>query len=160
MEVRRIAAVEAEKNFHKLTEYYFHNSRACSCMEHFSFSEAEDKIRSMIRHMWEGSAIVYGCFDDTELFGYLWAYEIRFREENRIYVSEVYVDHSHRGQGFGTMLLQAVEAEAKERRIPALYIHAEADNTGAIRLYERFGFSTERVQFRKSLVGQDYGNWK
>lgn len=160
MEVRKITVVEAEKNFHKLAEYYFHNSRACSCMEHFSLSEAEDKIQTMIGHLRDGSAIVYGCFDDTELFGYLWAYEIHFREENRIYVSEVHVNHSHRGQGFGTMLLQAVEAEAKERKVPALYIHAEADNTGAIRLYERFGFSMERVQLRKSLTSQDYGNWK
>lgn len=152
--------MEAEENFHKLTEYYYHNSRACSCMEHFAFPEAEDKIRSMIGHLQDGSAIVYGCFDDSELFGYLWAYEICFREERRIYVSEVHIEGRYRGQGFGTMLLQAVEAEAKERKVPALYIHAEADNTGAIRLYERFGFSMERVQLRKSLAGQDYGNWK
>ena len=35
--------------------------------------------------------------------------------------------------------------------VPALYIHAEADNAGAIRLYEREGYRMERVQLRKPL---------
>ena len=114
--------------------------------------EAEAKIRSMITHMADGSAIVYGVFDGEVLQGYLWAYEVQFREERRVYVSEVYVDQRLRGQGFGTQLLEVAEAEARDRGIPALYIHTEASNTGAIRLYERFGFRMERVQLRKALI--------
>ena len=142
---------EAEANFRTLTEYYSTNSRACSCLEHFTMEEAEAKIRSMIAHMEDGSAIVYGVFDGEVLQGYLWAYEVQFREERRVYVSEVHVDQSLRGQGFGTLLLEAAETEARDRGIPALYIHTEASNIGAIRLYERFGFKMERVQLRKAL---------
>ena len=142
---------EAEANFRTLTEYYFTNSRACSCLEHFTMEEAEAKIRSMIAHMADGSAIVYGVFDGQTVLGYLWAYEVQFREERRVYVSEVHVDQSLRGQGFGMLLLEAAETEARNRGIPALYIHTEANNTGAIRLYERFGFRMERVQLRKAL---------
>lgn len=160
MEIRKITAAEAEENFHKLSDYYYCNSRACSCMEHFSFSEAEEKIRSMISHLRGGSAIVYGCFEGARLYGYLWAYEIFFREERRLYVSEVYVEESCRGHGIGTLLLEAAQQEALERGIPALYIHTEAVNAGAIRLYERFGFSMERVQLRKVLGGQDEGTGK
>ena len=144
---------EAEANFRTLTEYYFSNSRACSCLEHFTMEEAEAKIRSMIAHMADGLAIVYGVFDGQALLGYLWAYEVQFREERRVYVSEVHVDQSLRGQGFGTLLLEAAETEARDRGIPALYIHTEARNIGAIRLYERFGFQMERVQLRKSVNG-------
>ena len=151
MEVRKMTVAEAEDGFQTLKDYYYRNSRACSCLEHFSMQEAEAKIRSMIAHMADGSAIVYGCFDGTTLFGYLWAYEMQFREERRVYISEVHVDRSLRGEGFGTMLLEAAEAEARKRGIPALYIHTEADNVGAIRLYERFGFQIERVQLRKPL---------
>ena len=115
--------------------------------------EAEAKIRSMIAHMADGSAIVYGVFDGQTVCGYLWAYEVQFREERRVYVSEVHVDENLRGQGFGTMLLEAAEAEAVDRGISALYIHAEANNPGAIRLYERFGFQMERVQLRKPVNG-------
>ena len=148
-----MTVAEAESNFRTLTEYYFSNSRVCSCLEHFTVEEAEAKIRSMIAHMADGSAIVYGIFDGQKAYGYLWAYEVQFREERRVYVSEVHVDECLRGQGFGTLLLEAAEAEARDRGIPALYIHTEADNTGAIRLYERFGFRMERVQLRKSLDG-------
>ena len=153
MVVRRMTVAEAESNFRTLTEYYFSNSRACSCLDHFSEEEAEGKIRSMIAHMEDDSAIVYGVFDGGQVRGYLWAYEMQFREERRVYVSEVYVDLSVRGQGFGTAMLEAVEAEARERGIPALYIHTEASNCGAIRLYENFGFQRERVQLRKALNG-------
>ena len=148
-----MTVAEAEASFRILTEYYFRNSRDCSCLEHFTVQEAEAKIRSMIAHMADGSAIVYGVFDGTALLGYLWAYEVQFREERRIYISEVHVDERLRGKGFGTLLLEAAEAEAKERGIRALYIHTEANNAGAIRLYERFGFQMERVQLRKPLNG-------
>ena len=148
-----MTVAEAESSFRTLTDYYFSNSRACSCLEHFTPEEAEAKIRSMISHMADGSAIVYGVFDGQTVHGYLWAYEVQFREERRVYVSEVHVDACLRGQGFGTMLLDAAEAEARDRGIPALYIHTEANNTGAIRLYERFGFRMERVQLRKPVKG-------
>lgn len=151
MEVRQMNVAEAEASFQTLTEYYYLNSRACSCMEHFSYQEATYKIRSMIEHMSDGSAIVYGCFDHHALIGYLWAYEIQFREEKRVYISEVHVDQRFRGHGLGTALLDAVEIEAKERGVPALFLHAEADNKKALRLYEHIGFRLERVQLRKSL---------
>ena len=98
MEIRKMKVAEAEANFRTLTEYYFTNSRACSCLEHFTMEEAETKIRSMIAHMEDGSAIVYGIFDGEVLQGYLWAYEVQFREERRVYVSEVHVDQSLRGR--------------------------------------------------------------
>ena len=152
MEIRKMTVMEAEAEFQTLTDYYYQNSISCSCLAHFSKDEAMMKIRSMIAHMNDGSAIVYGCFDGRQLLGYLWAYEMQFREERRIYISEVHVDQSLRGQGYGSELLKAVEKEARDRDIPALYIHTEANNSGAIRLYERLGFQAERIQLRKELL--------
>ena len=146
-----MTVAEAKSEIQTLTDYYFRNSRACSCMDSFTIQEAETKIQSMIAHMMEGSAIVYGCFDNSKLLGYLWAYEMKFREEQRIYISEAYIEQSVRRQGFGSSLFEAIECEAKERGIPALYLHAEADNKEAIQLYERKGFRSERIQFRKAL---------
>ncbi len=45
-----------------------------------------------------------------------------------------------------------MEEKAKEMGISALYIHAEADNPGAIGLYETAGFIVERVQLRKKVM--------
>ena len=117
MVIRKMTVAEAEANFRTLTDYYFSNSRACSCLEHFTMEEAETKIRSMIAHMAGGSAVVYGVFDGHTILGYLWAYEVQFREERRVYVSEVHVDQSLRGQGFGTLLLEAAETEARNRGV-------------------------------------------
>lgn len=151
MKIVRLSAEQAEKNFNTLTDFYYKNSKACSCMESFAREDAEAKINSMIAHIGDGSAIVYGCLDDDELLGYIWAYRISFRDEDRVYVSEVHVSEKCRGQGTGHLLLAAVEDEARELGVPALYIHTEADNSGAIRLYEREGYRMERVQMRKPL---------
>ena len=151
MKIKKFSADVAEKNFATLMDYYYKNSKACSCMDSFVREDAEAKIKSMIAHIADGSAIVYGCLDGDELLGYIWAYRISFRDEDRVYVSEVHVSEKCRGQGIGHLLLAAVEAEAREMGVPALSIHAEADNAGAIRLYEREGYRMERVQLRKPL---------
>ena len=151
MKIKKFSADVAEKNFATLTDYYYKNSKACSCMDSFVREDAEAKIKSMIAHIADGSAIVYGCLDGDKLLGYIWAYRISFRDEDRVYVSVVHVSEKCRGQGMGHLLLAAVEAEAREMGVPALYIHAEADNAGAIRLYEREGYRMERVQLRKPL---------
>jgi ribosomal protein S18 acetylase RimI-like enzyme len=36
--------------------------------------------------------------------------------------------------------------------LPALYLHAEATNPDAIRLYESIGYKTERIQLRKEIM--------
>lgn len=152
MEIKTLSAELAEKHFETLTEFYSINSRACSCMESFTREDAEAKIKSMVAHITGGSAIVFGSFEGEKLVGYIWAYEIKFRDEDRVYVSEIHVAEKWRGRGIGHLLLAAVEDIARERGIPALYIHTEADNAGAIRLYEREGYCMERVQLRKSLI--------
>ena len=47
---------------------------------------------------------------------------------------------SHRGQGIGHILLQAVEQFAKTQRIQRMFLSTTPFLTGAIGLYERFGF--------------------
>ena len=47
-----------------------------------------------------------------------------------------------RGRGIGTLLLDAVDAELAARGIGDMVIGAVAQNTDAIRLYERRGFRT------------------
>lgn len=151
MKIEKLSAVQAEQNFETLTDFYYKNSKACSCMDSFTREDAEAKIKSMTAHIADGSAIVYGGFDGDKLAAYIWAYRISFRDEDRVYVSEVHVADEYRGQGIGHILLTAVEDEARKLGVSAMYIHTEADNAGAIRLYEREGYRMERVQMRKPL---------
>ena len=135
----------------RLSEFYYRNILSCSCMDSFTYKEAVEKIEGMIEHVANGSAMVFGVFDSENLIGYVWAYEHPFREEVRVYVNEIHVDEAYRKRGIGKQLLSAVESLAKERGYKALYIHAEGNNDGAIRLYQNEGYTIERVQLRKSL---------
>lgn len=135
----------------RLTKFYYSNIKACSFMDSFSHKDAEKKIDGLIEHVSNGSAIVFGVLEKEDLIGYVWAYEHPFREEVRIYVNEIHVDEAYRNRGIGKQLLHAIENMAKERGYGALYIHAEGNNDGAIRLYQNEGYIVERIQLRKTL---------
>ena len=57
-----------------------------------------------------------------------------------LYIRSMAVLPSHRGQGIGHILLQAVEHFAKTQGLPRMFLRTTPFLTGAIRLYERFGF--------------------
>ncbi|GAA4657124.1 GNAT family N-acetyltransferase [Kineococcus glutinatus] len=64
-------------------------------------------------------------------------------------VSAVCTDPSVRGQGLASRLVAAVVADARRAGRTA-FLHASADNTGAIRLYEHLGFELRReVRFQR-----------
>ena len=125
--------------------------QSCSYMDGFTYQDAEQKIEGMIEHVANGSAMVFGMFDNESLIGFVWAYEHPYREETRVYVNEIHVDEHYRNRGFGKQLLGAVERIARKRGYHALYIHAEGNNDGAIHLYKNEGYVVERVQLRKEL---------
>lgn len=57
-----------------------------------------------------------------------------------------------RGRGLGTLLLEALIAEARQRGLPALSLSVELENPAA-RLYERLGFITvERLGGAVTMV--------
>jgi predicted GNAT family acetyltransferase len=58
-------------------------------------------------------------------------------------ISAVCTDDAHRGQGLGTRLILAVAHGIRERG-ETPFLHAAADNTSAIRLYEALGFRLRR----------------
>jgi predicted GNAT family acetyltransferase len=58
-------------------------------------------------------------------------------------ISAVCTDPAFQGQGLARRLVLAVAAGIKARG-ETPFLHAAADNTGAIRLYERLGFVVHR----------------
>jgi GNAT superfamily N-acetyltransferase len=67
----------------------------------------------------------------------------RLRPPGWTEISAVCTDPAHRGRGLATRLVRAVAAGVRERGdIP--FLHAAADNTNAIRLYESIGFTLRR----------------
>ena len=136
----------------EIAKFYYDNVRSNAFLGHYTYEEAYEKIGSLVSHLADGTAIAYGAFENEELCGFIWAYRHQFREEERMYVSEIRVKEEKRNCGIGTDLLKLVEDKAKEMGIRAMYLHAEANNTKALRLYKGLGFKEERIQLRKYLA--------
>lgn len=68
----------------------------------------------------------------------------RLHPPGAVEVSAVCTDAAWRGQGLGTRLVHAVAHGVRTRgEVP--FLHASAENTGAIRLYEQLGFHLRRT---------------
>lgn len=72
--------------------------------------------------------------------------KIRFLDhvpDGDFYVRALAVDQEHRSKGIGTMLLERLEIEATTAGSRRLALDVAAKNSGARRLYERFGMTKE-----------------
>lgn len=66
-------------------------------------------------------------------------------------VHNVYVTPDHRGEGVGSALLAAAEAELAEAGADVVALEAMADNEAALDLYERRGYRPHRVELEKRV---------
>lgn len=152
MKIENLTVEKAEKYRKEIAHFYYDNVRTCSSFEHYTYDEAFEKIGSFLNHLADYTATAYGAFEGEEIIGFIWAYIHQFREERRMYVNELRVKEEYRNRGIGSQLLKMVEDKAREQEIYALYLHVEANNQEAIRLYQRYGYRYERIQLRKEIA--------
>ncbi len=94
----------------------------------------------------EGAIIGYTCIhaatpnEDPDEINYTFAY-----------VRDIAVNNSHRGQGVGTVLLEAAKTHARENGATCLRISVLAENTGAVSLYQRFGFRARVIELEMPI---------
>lgn len=151
MRIVALTQQEAERFRDQIVLLYYRNMRACAHMESFTYEDACRKMDDLVFHLGNGTCVAYVALDGDEVCGFVWAYPHRWRDEERMYVSEIRVREGWRRRGIGTELLRLVEERAREMGLGALYLHAEADNPDAVRLYESLGYELERVQLRKGI---------
>ena len=65
------------------------------------------------------------------------------KSEVTAYIQTIEVVHDARGRGIGTELLGRVEESARMAGAALIWLHVEAGNAGAIRLYEGHGYRCE-----------------
>jgi ribosomal protein S18 acetylase RimI-like enzyme len=83
----------------------------------------------------------YGIFEADRLVAMAGQ---RMRMPGFVEVSAVCTHPDARGKGYAAALIAAVVAQSlREDRVP--FLHALAENTGAIRVYERLGFTHRRT---------------
>ena len=151
MRIEPITAEMAERYRKWIAQLYYENVRSNAFCSHYTYEEACEKIGSLIDHLKDDTAIVYGAFEDEELIAFIWAYVHQFREDTRMYVSEIRVKGEYRKRGIGSQMLRLVEDRARELGLSTIYLHAEANNPKAIGFYKAAGYCEERIQMRKEI---------
>ena len=73
------------------------------------------------------------------------------------YISDLIVTADYRGQGWGRALLQRAEDYARAQGATTLSLGVLAENRGARKLYNDFGFRENQVEFVKPLNASDRG---
>lgn len=80
--------------------------------------------------------------------------EVHRETEDRLYLDDLSVAAPYRGAGIGTALLRRAEDYARELGVPAVMLHVERTNAGALRLYERLGYRALRGEGSRLLMGK------
>lgn len=126
-------------------------------LEKHSFSSDRLSRAQFRRHLDSDSAKV--LLASTGPHRFLGTAVVFFRK--RCSVARLYsiaTHHAARGQGVGSVLLDAAEHLARRRRCRALRLEVRADNAGAIRLYERLGY--RRIAALAKYYGDGADGWR
>lgn len=67
-------------------------------------------------------------------------------EENRYYISSIYVFPQHQGHGIGKSLMMRAAQEAKAFRLDRIWIGVMVQNTQALDLYKSMGYEVVRTE--------------
>jgi ribosomal protein S18 acetylase RimI-like enzyme len=105
------------------------------------------KVEKMVR---EGIALL--AEDEGRAVAYALA---RFGDHGptTVYVTDMWVEHSHRGRGLGRDLLRRIAAQAAERGSTHVVLDVDSKNTAAIAFYLRLGFE-EGAKIMRIAVGE------
>jgi ribosomal protein S18 acetylase RimI-like enzyme len=80
--------------------------------------------------------------------GILW---VARRGEGRAFIYDIEMDPAHRGAGYGSAALLALEDWCRANGFGSIGLHVFGHNEGAWRLYKRLGYIETSVQMEKQL---------
>jgi ribosomal protein S18 acetylase RimI-like enzyme len=104
----------------------------------FRFSRAY--MRQLVRN---ANCATWIAEKDGELTGFAIVEWEQRAEENGAYIQTIEVTPSQRGQGIGGELLRRVEDSAEAAGAGKIWLHVDAKNSAAIRLYEGRGYERQ-----------------
>ena len=134
------------------------------CISQLISHEEESKERenktikiyeNMLKYTQDGTAIILGAVNDSELLGFIWAYKI-----NNItaHINYFCVSSDNRNCGLGSLLLKEIEREIIKNyaEIKQIELLVYATNAGAINFYEKNGYLQsslidEKIRFIKDI---------
>lgn len=72
------------------------------------------------------------------------------QHEFHAYLGFMYVAPSHRGRGVNQLVIQALIKWAKAQGLQHFYLEAYADNSSAIKAYQKLGFQASLIEMKLS----------
>jgi len=95
----------------------------------------------------------YKIYDYEKPVGHLWFSIRKNYGKERIFICDIFVQESHRGQGFGSFALNWLDSKAQELGYLEIGLHAFAHNSKAQALYSQLGYKLTSVYMMKDLSG-------
>jgi GNAT superfamily N-acetyltransferase len=89
--------------------------------------------------------------DVSTAVGWLWLGEATSERGRGAFIYDLLVRPKHRGQGYGTNALQAVESWASELGMKHIDLHVFGHNSDARRLYKRTGYQPTHIHMTKPI---------
>lgn len=68
------------------------------------------------------------------------------QEEDRLFLSKLYIDRAYRGHGLARKALDFLRKLCKERGLACIYLTVNRNNAGSVAAYEKMGFQKVREQ--------------
>ena len=114
-------------------------------------NQAEIYVGKISGYIEDGSAIVSGAFDNENLIGFSWAYELSIFGERRVHIDMIGVNQEYRKQGVARKLIDIQIEEIKKRNINILEAMTTKANSNSYNWFRSMGFKDERIKVRKDL---------
>ncbi|PTM06545.1 MAG: GNAT family N-acetyltransferase [Bacteroidetes bacterium] len=114
--------------------------------EHYTPIIGIDQVNYMLEKFQSKKAIKSQILDDNYQYfslinnntflGYL---SIK-KEEDKLFLSKIYIMKSFRGQGFGKISMDFIETQAKDLNCSKIYLTVNKHNINSINAYKKIGF--------------------
>lgn len=128
------------------TALYEYQPRTMATMQQWFANKAAGQFPVIGLQNDEGVLVAFGSYGTFRAFP-----AFKYSVEH-----SVYVHPDHQGQGYGSQILTALIAKAREQQYHLLIGGIDADNTGSIALHRKFGFvHSGTIQ----QAGFKFGRW-
>ena len=100
---------------------------------------------------------IFVCDDEGQVAGYCFCEVLRYQgstvlaDRTELYIHDLCVDETRRGQHIGSILCNHAEAYARELGCRFLTLNVWCGNDGAIRFYENAGMKHRSITMEKEL---------
>lgn len=98
----------------------------------------------------EGVLLRMARVGDTEV-GWIWVTLPTVSAPNQAWIHNIEVHEEHRGRGYARRMIQLIEAELAQLKVPELGLNVFGTNTVAIGLYRSLGFEVTSQQMAKRI---------